>query len=47
MELYVAGDPAAAKGAIVVIQEAFGVTEHIRRCADRIAAAGYVAALPS
>ncbi len=41
-------DPAgAAKGAIVVIQEIFGVNHHIRAVCDRIAAEGYVAIAPS
>ena len=41
-------DPAGApKGAIVVIQEIFGVNHHIRSVCDRVAAAGYVAIAPS
>ena len=41
-------DPAGApKGAIVVIQEIFGVNHHIRAVCDRIAAEGYVAIAPS
>jgi len=41
-------DPAGApKGAIVVIQEIFGVNHHIRSVCDRIAAEGYVAIAPS
>ncbi len=47
MELYEAGDPATASRAIVVIQEAFGLTDHICRCVDRIAAEGYVAVAPA
>jgi carboxymethylenebutenolidase len=39
-----AGQP---KGGIVVIQEIFGMTEQMRRCTDRFAAAGYVAVLPA
>jgi carboxymethylenebutenolidase len=39
-----AGPP---KGAIVVIQEIFGVNHHIRSVCDRIAAEGYVAIAPS
>ncbi|MDP6581173.1 MAG: dienelactone hydrolase family protein, partial [Vicinamibacterales bacterium] len=34
------GDP---KGAVVVIQEIFGVNVHIRDVADRLAAEGYLA----
>jgi carboxymethylenebutenolidase len=41
-------DPTGApKGAIVVIQEIFGVNHHIRSVCDRVAAAGYVAIAPS
>ncbi|MEF3082967.1 dienelactone hydrolase family protein [Luteimonas sp. SMYT11W] len=38
---------AAALGAIVVIQEIFGVNAHIRSIADGYAAAGYVALAPA
>lgn len=41
-------DPAGApKGAIVVIQEIFGVNHHIRSICDRLAKEGYVAFAPS
>jgi carboxymethylenebutenolidase len=41
-------DPAGApKGAIVVIQEIFGVNHHIRSVCDRLADADYVAIAPS
>jgi carboxymethylenebutenolidase len=41
-------DPAGApKGAIVVIEEIFGVNHHIRSVCDRLAGAGYVAIAPS
>ena len=41
-------DPAGTpKGAIVVIQEIFGVNHHIRAVCDRLAGAGYVAIAPS
>jgi carboxymethylenebutenolidase len=41
-------DPARApKGAIVVIQEIFGVNHHIRSVCDRLATEGYVAIAPS
>ncbi|MBI5260433.1 MAG: dienelactone hydrolase family protein [Bradyrhizobium sp.] len=41
-------DPSGApKGAIVVIQEIFGVNHHIRSVCDRLAAHGYVAVAPS
>ena len=41
----VAGTPEAGK-AIVVLQEAFGVNDHIRDVADRFATAGYFAIAP-
>jgi carboxymethylenebutenolidase len=41
-------DPAGTpKGAVVVIQEIFGVNHHIRAVCDRFADAGYVAIAPS
>lgn len=41
-------DPAGTpRGAIVVIQEIFGVNHHIRNVCDRFAADGYVAIAPS
>jgi carboxymethylenebutenolidase len=41
-------DPAdAAKGGIVVIQDAFGVNEQLRAVCDRYAAHGYAAAAPA
>ncbi|MGF6312812.1 carboxymethylenebutenolidase [Bradyrhizobium sp. i1.8.4] len=41
-------DPAGApKGAVVVIQEIFGVNHHIRSVCDRLAREGYVAVAPS
>ncbi len=39
-----AGDP---KGGVVVVQEAFGLTGHIRDVTERVAAAGYVAVAPA
>jgi carboxymethylenebutenolidase len=47
MPLYTAGDPAHSRAAVVVIQEAFGVTAHIERCCDRLADAGYFAVAPA
>ncbi len=44
---YVAQPPGAPRGAIVVLQEIFGVNSHIRAVADRYAAAGYLAVAPS
>ena len=40
-------DQAAPRGGIVVLQEIFGVNEHIRSVADGYAAAGYVALAPA
>jgi carboxymethylenebutenolidase len=41
-------EPASApKGAVVVIQEIFGVNHHIRAVCDRLAGEGYVAIAPS
>jgi carboxymethylenebutenolidase len=41
-------DPAGpAKGAVVVIQEIFGVNHHIRAVCDRLAEEGYVAIAPA
>jgi carboxymethylenebutenolidase len=46
MGLYVAEPQGEAKGAIVVLQEAFGVNEHMRDVTDRFAAEGYLAVCP-
>jgi carboxymethylenebutenolidase len=44
---YVSEPSGAPKGAIVVLQEIFGVNSHIRSVADGYAAAGYLAIAPS
>ena len=44
---YVAEPAGPARGAIVVLQEIFGVNSHIRAVADGYAAEGYVAVAPS
>ena len=44
---YRADPTGTPKGAIVVIQEIFGVNHHIRSVCDRLAGAGYVAVAPS
>ena len=44
---YVAEPSGKPKGAIVVLQEIFGVNSHIRGVADGYAAAGYLAVAPS
>jgi carboxymethylenebutenolidase len=44
---YVAQPAGKAKGAVVVIQEIFGVNSHIRSVADGYAAEGYLAVAPA
>jgi carboxymethylenebutenolidase len=44
---YRADPTGAPKGAVVVIQEIFGVNHHIRSVCDRLAREGYVAIAPS
>ena len=44
---YVAIPVGKAKGAVVVLQEIFGVNSHIRAVADGYAAAGYLAVAPA
>lgn len=44
---YRADPKGSPKGALVVIQEIFGVNHHIRSVCDRLAAEGYVAIAPS
>lgn len=44
---WVALPDSAPRGAVVVLQEIFGVNSHIRAVADRFAARGYVAVAPS
>ncbi len=46
MQLYDAEPAGAARGAVIVIQEAFGVTEHIEDVCRRFADAGYRAVAP-
>lgn len=47
LNAYVAAPEGTPKGAIVVIQEAFGVNHHIRGVADGYAAEGYLAVAPA
>lgn len=47
VQAWVARPEQAPRGAIVVIQEIFGVTAHIRDVADRFAAAGFTAMAPA
>ncbi len=44
---YLAEPDAQPRGAIIVIQEAFGLTDHIAAICDRLALAGYVAIAPA
>lgn len=47
MHIYRAEPPAQPRGAIVVVQEIFGVNGHIRSVADGFAADGYVVVAPA
>ncbi len=47
LDAYVAEPKGEAKGGIVVVQEIFGVTNHIKRVADQYAAQGYKAVAPA
>jgi len=47
LPVYVAEPAGQPKGAVVVIQEIFGVNSHIRAVADGYAAAGYLAVAPA
>ena len=47
LDAYVAEPKGKAKGGIVVVQEIFGVTNHIKRIADQYAAQGYKAVAPA
>jgi carboxymethylenebutenolidase len=47
MDLYEAAPDAEPKGAVIVIQEAFGVNDHIQDVTRRFAAAGYLGVAPA
>lgn len=47
LDAYVAEPKGEAKGGVVVVQEIFGVTEHIKRVADQFAAHGYRVVAPA
>ncbi len=47
LSAYTAKAEGEEKGCVVVVQEIFGVNEHIRSIVDRFAAAGYVAVAPA
>jgi carboxymethylenebutenolidase len=44
--IYEAAEHGVPKGAVIVVQEAFGVNDHIKEVADRFAAEGYRAVAP-
>jgi carboxymethylenebutenolidase len=44
---YVAQAAGASKGAVVVLQEIFGVNSHIQQVSDRLAAQGYLVVAPA
>lgn len=46
-DVYRSEPTAAPRGAIIIVQEIFGVTAHLRSVADRYAAAGYLALAPA
>jgi carboxymethylenebutenolidase len=43
----VAASPASVRAGVVVLQEAFGITTHIRSICERLACAGYAAIAPA
>jgi carboxymethylenebutenolidase len=47
LDAYLAEPPGQSRGGIVVIQEIFGITRHIRAVADQYAAAGFTAVAPA
>jgi len=47
LDAYLAEPKGKAKGGVVVVQEIFGVTDHVKRIADQYAAQGYVAIAPA
>jgi carboxymethylenebutenolidase len=47
LDAYVAEPKGQPRGGIVVVQEIFGVTDHIKRIADQYAAEGYLAVAPA
>jgi dienelactone hydrolase len=46
MKFFEAKPQGEAKGAVIVIQEAFGITDHIKNICHRLAAEGYVTVAP-
>ncbi len=46
MRLFISPAEGPSKGAVIVVQEAFGITDHIKDVCARFAAEGYTAAAP-
>jgi carboxymethylenebutenolidase len=47
LPVYVAGPTEGAKGAVIVIEEIWGLTAHIKDITDRVGAQGYLAVSPN
>lgn len=47
LDAYMASPDGQPKGGLVMIQEIFGLTEQMKRCADTYAEAGYLTVLPA
>ncbi|HUO66891.1 MAG TPA: dienelactone hydrolase family protein, partial [Gammaproteobacteria bacterium] len=47
LDAYLAEPKGKPRGGLVVVQEIFGVTDHIKRVADRYAAEGYRVIAPA
>ena len=47
LDAFVARPEAASGGAVIVLQEIFGITDHIKAMAGKFAAAGYLAVAPA
>jgi carboxymethylenebutenolidase len=47
LDAYLAGAPGSPKGGLVLVQEIFGVTNHVKRVVDRYAAEGYTTVAPA
>lgn len=47
LNAWVARPGAASRGGVVLVQEIFGVTPQMQRCAERFAAAGYTTIVPA
>jgi carboxymethylenebutenolidase len=47
LDAYVAGPKGKVNGGVVVVQEIFGVTNHIKRVADQFASCGYKVVAPA